>query len=180
MSRSQDQSLSEQERRLRSLLRFWTVLFGAGAVSFGVDPDRSTRSLNILPGAPLPPSSEKYWNALAVSLMATLTTMCGMAASDVRRRRALVVPVMVSKAVSSGMYLARYREERRTPYLVGAAVDGSILAITARAFVASRRRFRRRRDAGMAVVRGTAVDRRRMFGRARAQRAEATAAAGGI
>jgi hypothetical protein len=137
-----DDSLSAEERRLRSLLRIWTVLFAAGAVSFGADPDRSTASLNLLPGPPLPASSEKYWNALAVSLMATITTLTAMAATDVRRRRALVWPLMVSKAVSSGMFLGRFREERRTPYLVGGVVDGSILVVTAQRFFAARRRGR--------------------------------------
>jgi hypothetical protein len=132
--------LTPQEQSLRSLLRFWTLLFAAGAISFGADPDRSTASLNLLPGPSLPRSTEKYWNALAVSLMATLTTLCALAATDVRKRRSFVWPVMVSKAVSSGMYLTRWRSERSTPYLVGAAVDGSILIETARRFVAARRR----------------------------------------
>jgi hypothetical protein len=136
----QDDGLTAEERRLRALLRFWTVLFAAGAVSFGADPDRSTASLNLLPGPALPESSEKYWNALAVSLMATLTALCAMAATDVRRRRAFVWPVLLSKAVSSGMYLTRFRADRRTPYLVGGAVDGSILVVTAQRFLAARRR----------------------------------------
>ena len=132
-------TLTAGERRLRSLLRVWTLLFAAGAVSFGADPDRSTGSLNLLPGPSLPRSTEKYWNALAVSLMATLTTLTAIAASDVRRRRGFVLPVLVSKAVSSGMYATRFRSERKTPYLVGAVVDGSIFLITARRFVAARR-----------------------------------------
>ena len=139
MSDSAD-ALTAEERRLRALLRFWTVLFAAGAVSFGADPDRSTGSLNLLPGPSLPPSTEKYWNALAVSLMATITTLTAMAATDVRRRRGLVWPLMVSKAVSSGMFVTRFREQRSTPYLVGAVVDGSILAVTAQRFFAARRR----------------------------------------
>lgn len=137
---SGDIDLTDEERRLRSLLRFWTLLFGAGAVSFAADPDRSTATLNVLPGPALPPSSERYWNALAVSLMATITALSAMAATDVRRRRALIWPLMLSKAVSSGMYVRRYTERRSTAYLVGAAVDGSILAVTAKRFLAARRR----------------------------------------
>ncbi|HZS14374.1 MAG TPA: hypothetical protein VFC09_07240 [Candidatus Dormibacteraeota bacterium] len=132
-------ALTDEERSLRSLLRAWTLLFGAGAVSFAVDPDRSTGSLNLLPGPALPPSSERYWNALAVSLMATITALSAMAATDVRRRRAFVWPLLLSKAVSSGMYLRRFAGERRTPYLAGAVVDGSILALTAKRFFAARR-----------------------------------------
>lgn len=137
---SNDTALTDEERSLRSLLRFWTLLFAAGAVSFAVDPERSTGSLNLLPGPALPPSTEKYWNALAVSLMATITTVSAMAAMDVRRRRGLVWPLMISKAVSTGMFLRRFADEKRTPYLAGAAVDGSILVVTARRFFASRRR----------------------------------------
>ncbi|HXA29266.1 MAG TPA: hypothetical protein VN193_11030 [Candidatus Angelobacter sp.] len=133
-------ALTDEERSLRSLLRFWTLLFGAGALSFAVDPDRSTGVLNTLPGPSLPPSSEKYWNALAVSLMATITVLSGMAATDVRRRRAFVWPLMLSKAVSSGMYARRFAERRATPYLVGALVDGSILVVTAQRFLGARRR----------------------------------------
>jgi hypothetical protein len=133
------EALTDGERRLQSLLRLWALLFAAGTVSFAVDPDRATGSLNLLPGPSLPRSSEKYWNALAVSLMATLTTLCAIASGDVRRRRSLVWPVLVSKAVSSGMFARRFTEQRSTPYLVGAAVDGSIFVATVRAFVASRR-----------------------------------------
>jgi hypothetical protein len=140
---SETDALTDEERSLRSLLRFWTLLFGAGAASFAADPDRSTAVLNLLPGPSLPASSEKYWNALAVSLMATLTTMCAMASTDVRRRRALVWPVLVSKAVSSGMYLRRFKEERRTPYLVGAAVDGSIFVVTTGRLLSALRSSRR-------------------------------------
>lgn len=139
---SRDVPLTDAERRLRSLLRAWTLLFGAGAVSFGADPDRATGVLNVLPGPALPPSSERYWNALAVSLMATITALSAMAATDVRRRRALVWPLMLSKAVSSGMYAQRFASERRTAYLVGAAVDGSILVVTAKRFLAARARVR--------------------------------------
>jgi hypothetical protein len=38
------------------------------------------------------------------------------------------------------MYLRCFAEDRRTPYLVGAAVDGSILVVTAQRFLAARRR----------------------------------------
>ena len=133
-----DATLTPNERALRDLLRAWTVLFASGAVSFALTPDRTLRSLNALPGAALPVGEERFWNALAVSLMATLTTLCALAAVDVRARRHLVVPVLVSKAVSSGMFLARFaRRPRRAAYLAGAATDGSILALTLRRYLAA-------------------------------------------
>jgi hypothetical protein len=133
-----DEGLSTEERRLRDLLRLWTLLFAAGTVSFAVHPERTTAVLGILPGPPLPRSEDRFWNALAVSLMATLTTLSALAAADVRRHRRLVMPLLVSKATSTAMFLVRYRgRPRRTPYLAGALCDGSILVITLRRYLAS-------------------------------------------
>lgn len=132
-----DAALTADERALRDLLRVWTVLFASGALSFALTPDRTLRSLNALPGAAVPVGDEKFWNALAVSLMATLTALCALAAEDVRGRRQLVVPILVSKAASTTMFLARFARRRRTAYLAGAATDGSILAITLQRYLAA-------------------------------------------
>jgi hypothetical protein len=130
-------NLTTDERRLRDLLRLWTVLFGLGALSFAVDPDRTIDTLGLLPGEPVP-TGDRFWNALGVSLMATLTTLCGMAALDVRRHRRFILPVLVSKAVSSGMYAWRYAgRPARTSYLAGAVCDGSIFAITLQRYLAA-------------------------------------------
>ena len=131
--------LTAEERALRDLLRAWTVLFAAGALNFALLPERTLTTLGHLPGEALP-REDRFWNALAVSLMATLTTLCAVAASDVRRHRSFVLPVLVSKAVSSGMYLLRYAENpRRTSHLAGALCDGSILAVTLRRYRAATR-----------------------------------------
>jgi hypothetical protein len=133
-----DIELSDAERHLRDLLRIWTALFAAGTLSFAMQPDRATGSLGLIPGTALEQSSERFWNALSVSLMATLTALCGIAASDVRRHRSLILPVLVSKAVSSGMFLLRFGQQpRRVPYLAGALCDGSILAVTLRHYRAA-------------------------------------------
>jgi hypothetical protein len=129
--------LTAQERALRDLLRAWTVLFAAGGLSFAMTPERTLRNLNRLPGANLPVGEERFWNALAVSLMATLTTLCAFASADVRGRRHLVVPVLVSKAASSGMFLARFAARPRAAYLAGAACDGAILVATLRRYLAA-------------------------------------------
>ena len=130
-------ALTSEERALRDLLRAWTVLFASGALSFALTPDRTLRSLNALPGPAVPLGDERFWNALAVSLMATLTALCALAAEDVRGRRQLVVPILVSKAVSSSMFLARFVRRPRTAYLAGAATDRSILALTLRRYLAA-------------------------------------------
>jgi hypothetical protein len=132
-------TLTDSERRLRDLLRLWTVLFGAGAVAFAARPERTAAALGLLPGPSLPPSEERFWNALAVSLMVTLTVLSATAAGDVRGRRGLVRPLLVSKAASTLMFLQRYRTPpRRTPYLAGALCDGSILLVTLRRYLAAR------------------------------------------
>jgi hypothetical protein len=131
--------LNDDERRLRDLLRLWTVLFGAGAVSFATRPERTTALLGLLPGPSLPRGEERFWNALAVSLMATLTALSAAAAADVRARRMLVPPLLVSKAASTLMFAGRYSARpRRTPYLAGAVCDGSILLLTLRRYLAAR------------------------------------------
>ena len=130
--------MTEQERALRDLLRAWTVLFAAGSVSFATQPGRTLATLNLLPGESVEVGEEHFWNALAVSLMVTLTVLCGVASRDVRRHRPLIAAVLVSKAASTGMFLARFRRRRQPAYLAGAATDGSILLITARRFLAAR------------------------------------------
>lgn len=131
--------LTDAERRLRDLLRIWTLLFGAGVIAFAAQPERTTAALGLLPGPSLPAGEERFWNALAVSLMATLTMLSATAAGDVRGRRSLVRPLLVSKTASTLMFLRRYRTPpRRTPYLAGAVCDGSILLVTLRRYLAAR------------------------------------------
>jgi hypothetical protein len=131
--------LTDAERALRDLMLGWTGLFAAGAAAFAINPQRTTATLNLLPGPSLPGHDELFWNALAVSLMATLTALAAMAATDIRHRRHLVVPLMVSKAVSSGMFLRRYTSTRprRTPYVAGLVCDGGILLLTAQRYIAT-------------------------------------------
>lgn len=133
-----DLELTTAERGLRDLMRAWTALFAAGTASFALTPGTTVSSLNLLPGPPLPRHDELFWNALGVSLMATLTVLAAMTAADVRGRRHLVVPLMVSKAVSTGMFASRFRRQRRTPYLAGLACDGSILLVTLQRYIAAR------------------------------------------
>jgi len=101
--------LTAGERRLAWWLRFFALLFLVGAVGFLVRPDETVRDLDRvgaligLPGLPASgaPVASDFWLALAVANMATITACCWLAAMDVRARRALVYPVVVSKLVSS-------------------------------------------------------------------------------
>ncbi len=126
------------ERRLARWLRFFALLFAAGAVAFLVRPEETVANLN-LPGRlvglpPLEPSTRPiasdFWFALAIANMATIAACCWLAASDVRRRRNLVYPVVVSKLVSSGTGLLLFvRWAPAFPYLAIALVDLPIALI---------------------------------------------------
>src|ERR671937_774248 len=86
--------LTGPERALARWLRLFAVLFALGTLAFLLRPDDTVRNLDRL-GALL-------WLPLAVANMATITTCAWLAAGDVRGRRALVYPVVVSKLTSSG------------------------------------------------------------------------------
>jgi hypothetical protein len=124
--------LSPSEQRLRTLLRFFAFLFGAGALSFFVRPDGTVADLNrvgVLFGLPPlapgdSPVDADFWLVLAVANMATIAACCGLAAADVRGRRVLVYPVVVSKLASSiGGLLCFLFRAPAFPYLSALLVD---------------------------------------------------------
>jgi len=124
--------LSTAERRLAAWLRFFATIFAAGAVIFFVRPEGTVADLNrigsVLGLAPLPPTggpaAANFWLTLAVANMATIATCAGLAAADVRRRRALVYPLVVSKITSSTTGLLLFAGGIHAfPYLVVALVD---------------------------------------------------------
>jgi hypothetical protein len=126
------------ERRLARWLRFFALLFATGAIVFLLRPEETVADLN-LPGRlfglpPLEPGmrpiASDFWFALAIANMATIATCCWLAASDVRRRRVLVYPVVVSKLVSSGTGILLFvRWAPAFPYLAVALVDLPIAVI---------------------------------------------------
>src|SRR6266576_2048187 len=72
--------------------------------------------------------------ALAVANMATITVCAWLAAGDVRGRRALAYPIVVSKLVSSGTGLLLYVQWTHAfPLLTIALVDLPIAVILLRA-----------------------------------------------
>jgi hypothetical protein len=92
------------------LLRFFALLFVGGATGFLVRPEEVIHGLGV-PGTyiglpSLSPSSvaveSDFWFALAIANMATDAACCWFAAADVRGRRTLVYPVVVSMLVASG------------------------------------------------------------------------------
>lgn len=102
-------ALTSAERRLALLLRLVALLFVAGAVGFLLRPEETIRGLDFpgtLVGLPTLAATgvavgSDFWFALAVANMATNATCCWLAAGDIRLRRVLVYPVVVSMLVSS-------------------------------------------------------------------------------
>jgi hypothetical protein len=108
--------LSAAERRLAALLRFFAVLFALGALGFLVRPDGTIGDLNVagtllgFGGLPVTPgtSDADFWLVLAVANMTAITACAALAARDVRERRILVYPLLVSKLTSSGTGLGLF------------------------------------------------------------------------
>jgi hypothetical protein len=102
-------ALTSAERRLALLLRLVALLFVAGAVGFLLRPEETILGLDVpgtLIGLPTLATTNvavgsDFWFALAIANMATNATCCWLAAGDIRLRRVLVYPVVVSMLVST-------------------------------------------------------------------------------
>src|SRR2546425_8304695 len=131
-------ALSRPERKLAWLLRLFALLFAIGMVAFLLRPDDTVRDLDrvgalvgllTLARSAFPMVSD-FWLALAIANMATITTCAWLAAADVRRRRALVYPIIVSKLVSSATGILLFvRWALAFPFLATALVDLPIAII---------------------------------------------------
>ena len=134
-----NEELTKEEQQLRSLMRFWTWLFGFGAVAFLLCGSwilyfGNVLSVEILklklPAMPLP--VEKFWLALTISLMATITALCRYIAKDVRANILLTSFLLVSKLTSTlVMFSAFFWDRPYFNYLLGSIFcDGPIFVVT--------------------------------------------------
>ena len=119
------------EKRLSIWLAATGFVYAAGAVYFLARPQAATRSLNQAGGLPLPDEEPGLYNALAGAYMATIAALALSAARDPRTRRALLGPLLVAKAASSGGFLLRYLQTRRRGFALSAALDAALFGITA-------------------------------------------------
>ena len=135
-------ALTAPERALARWLRLFAGLFALGTLAFLLRPDDTVRNLDrvgSLLGFPtLAPSrvpvASDFWLALAVANMATITVCAWLAAGDVRGRRSLAYPIVVSKLVSSGTGLLLFMQWTHAfPLLTIALVDLPIAVILLRA-----------------------------------------------
>jgi hypothetical protein len=139
--------LGRGERRLALWLRFFALLFAAGAVSFFLRPEETVADLDRLGqlvGLRALPASEyavasDFWFALAIANMTTIAACAWLAAADVRGRRVLVYPLIVSKLTSSATGILLFvRWVPAFPFLTIALVDLPIAIILIRALRAAR------------------------------------------
>ena len=135
---AESRTLSRPERKLAWLLRFFGLLFAIGTVGFLLRPDDTVRDLDrvgALVGLPTLahtafPVVSDFWLALAVANMATITACSWIAAADIRRHRALVYPIVVSKLASSATGILLFvRWALAFPFLAVALVDLPIAII---------------------------------------------------
>lgn len=126
--------MSTAERRLARWLTVTGVTYALGAVDFVARPAAATRSLSQTGGEPLDDEEPGLYNSLASAYMATIAALALTAARDSDKRSALIPPLLVAKAASSGVLLYRYVRTRRRGYAVGAALDAALLGVTAGLF----------------------------------------------
>lgn len=129
--------LTQPERELRNLLRFWVVAFFAAGVFFATAPNTVAELLNAAgrlvhwTGPELSPTTDHLWHVLAVSLLAVLVTMSSRAIKELGHSLMLVRLLILAKMVSGlGYLLALTMAEPCFAYLAGAAVDLGIAGVT--------------------------------------------------
>lgn len=130
------------ERRLALLLRLLALVFVAGGIAFLLRPEEIIHGLGVpsaMIGLPALATTNvavesDFWFALAVANMATNAACCWIAAGDVRVRRALVYPVVVSMLVATATAaLVFIRWAPALPFLVIVIVALPVALILLRA-----------------------------------------------
>lgn len=131
--------LTREEKQLRNLMQFWTVLFGLGAVAFLLFGDWIlyggnfiSREILKLDWPVMPQPTERFWLSLTVSMMATITMISRYIAKNVRQNIVLTSFLLVSKLTSTSVMLsAFFWDHRYFNYLLGSVFcDGPIFVIT--------------------------------------------------
>jgi len=129
---------TKAERQLVILLRIWTISFIITAIYFLLFQNDLIKHLNYISTNmlklnldPLPESTEKFWLALTLSMMATISALSYLAQKDIRKNIGYVIPLLLSKFVSTFFFvLFFFLHLKAFAYIVGALTDGSIFIIT--------------------------------------------------
>lgn len=126
------------EKRLKALLRLWSVCFAAMAIALAVAPGKIVEVLNKVgtewvrwPGPPANMPQDRFFVALSCSLLILLAILAHNAHQDLRRRLSAVRAILVSKFASSAYYaVAFFMDAHYFAYVAGIVVDGAIFVVT--------------------------------------------------
>ncbi|MCD6162931.1 MAG: DUF362 domain-containing protein [candidate division Zixibacteria bacterium] len=140
--------LTKQEKQLKIVMTISAIIYFAAGLAFALLPEIITNSINLLsrivmPGlAEMPVSTEKFWLALAFSMMMTITILSAIAGHNIRKNKGYIVPVLVSKAISSLSSLGYFvLSAKYFAYIVIFIVDGALFWITLIFFLRASRSF---------------------------------------
>ena len=128
--------LHPEERHLSLALGIQSLLFAGATLLFAFFAHPLLASINrislaLVPGSqPIPDSPERFWFALALSMMAMITYIGAMGWWDVRRYLPLVPVLLISKFASSAVGLSLSLSQWCPAYLAIPATDFPIFVVT--------------------------------------------------
>lgn len=140
--------ITKEEKHLKSFMIISAVTYFVVGFAFAIVPGKILNAFNLLSRflnlgfKEVPLSEEKFWLSLAFSMMMTITILCIAVTWNVRKYKAFIIPLLVSKAASAlssicfFIFSAKY-----LAYLGIFLVDGSIFWITLFFFIRANKAF---------------------------------------
>jgi len=129
--------LTNEERHLKIFMGISAATYFIAGLAFFLAPNLILKAINLasrilapsLP--PIPLAVEKFWLALAFSMMMTITAICYLVRLNVRKNIHLTLPLLIAKATSSLSALLFFLfSARYFAYLLIFLVDGAIFWVT--------------------------------------------------
>ena len=141
-------SIVKEEKQFKIFMRISAGVYFVAGMVFVIAPEWTLRAINAVSAALVPDLElvpilvEKFWLALAFSMMMTITALCYIAQHNIRKNKGYAIPLLISKAVSSLTGLCFFVfSARYLAYFVIFAVDGSIFVVTLLLFLRASRKF---------------------------------------
>jgi Uncharacterized conserved protein len=141
-------AIRTEEQQAKIFLRISAVIYLVTGFLFVIIPDWILSAFNwlsfrVLPSLPLTPiGNERFWNALAFSMMMTITAICIAAQYNIRKNKHLVIILLLAKSASSVSALVLFLFS--APYLSYLGiflVDGALFLITLIFYLRANRAF---------------------------------------
>lgn len=141
-------NMTREEKHLKIVMIISAITFFISGFAFAFFPELILKSFNLFsriftPGLKeIPISVEKFWLALAFSMMMTITALCYIAQHNVRKNKGYIIPLLISKSVSSISSLCFFIfSARYFAYLVIFITDGAIFWITLFFYIRANKAF---------------------------------------